>query len=91
MTEYDLQHMSIHAIATLIRNDWNKVNYAAAPYLNAMFNLDSVDDKYYADSGASTVRYFLSNASAYSKRSSKGLVEPAKVKAELKRRIAGKY
>lgn len=91
MSTHDLQHMSIHGIARLIRQDWGNVNYAAKPYLDAMADLDTVNDKYGCDSGASIVRYFLGNAQSYSKRTSKGLVEPAKVKAELNKRIKGKF
>ena len=86
-SEFDLQHMSLHALARLIRKDWKNVNFAAAPYLDAMATMDSVDTQYGYDSGDSIVRYFLSNASTYGKRTSRGIVDPADVKRELKRRI----
>lgn len=41
------------------------VNYAAKPYLDAMMDLDSIGDNYYADSGASVVSYFLANAASW--------------------------
>ena len=74
----NLNKLSISAIARLIRGDWKKVNYAAAPYLDAMFSLDDVTDKYYEDSGKSVILYFLANAGSW-----RGEVAKA-VKAELK-------
>lgn len=67
------------AIAGEIKRDWgDKVNYAAKPYLTAMFSLRSVKDRYYYDDGASIVLYFLSNASTWRGETAK------RVKAELK-------
>ena len=60
-----IQTRSINAIALDIKNDWPKVNYAAAPYLDAMLELESINEKYYEDSASSVVAYFLSNASSY--------------------------
>jgi hypothetical protein len=77
----NLNKLSISAIARLIRSDWKKVNYAAAPYLDAMFSIDDVTDKYYADSGKSVILYFLANAGGW-----RGEVAKA-VKAELKLRV----
>jgi hypothetical protein len=61
----DLKTLSISGIAKLIMKDWGVVNYAAKPYLQAMNELKTVNDKYGYDSGASIVRYFLSNAASY--------------------------
>lgn len=73
----------IHQIAADIRKAWvPKVNYAAAPYLDAMGSLDKITDPYYADSGKSVVLYFLANASSFRGEQAKAL------KAELKA-IAG--
>jgi len=78
----NLSRMKIYDIAALIAQDWGrKVNYAAKPYLEAMFSLDSVDDNYIMDSGKSIVAYFLSNATSW-----RGDVARA-VKNELKKRI----
>jgi hypothetical protein len=69
-------------IANDIRLDWgSKVNYAAKPYLEAMFDLRSINDRYGYDSADSIVRYFLSNASSW-----RGPVAKA-IKAELKRML----
>ena len=73
--------MTICEIASIIRYDWAKVNYAAKPYLEAMETLRSVTDKYGFDSGESMVAYFLSNANTW-----KGEIARL-VKAELKSRI----
>ena len=52
-------------IASDIRRHWPKVNYAAVPCLEAMYELNSIDDDFYADSGKSVVLYFLSNVSSW--------------------------
>ena len=69
---------SIRSIALDIRREWIKVNYAAKPYLDAMMELNSINDKYYNDSAKSVVLYFLSNASSFRGERAKVL------KAELK-------
>jgi hypothetical protein len=69
---------SISDIAREIRKDWAPVNYAAAPYLDAMRELSSINDDYYADSGRSIVAYFLSNASSWRGENAR------RIKAELK-------
>lgn len=52
-------------IAREIRKDWQKVNFGAVPYLDAMRSLDSINDKFCEDSAKSIVMYFLSNASTW--------------------------
>lgn len=52
-------------VAREIRRDWKKVNYAAVPYLDAMSELDDIDQPYYADSAKKVVRYFLGNAGSW--------------------------
>lgn len=69
---------SIRSIALDIRKEWAKVNYAAKPYLDAMLELNSINDKYYEDSAKSIVLYFLANASSFRGERAKAL------KAELK-------
>jgi hypothetical protein len=64
-------------IANDIRKNWPKVNYAAVPYLEAMFSLDKITDNYFADSAKTVVLYFLSNASTW-----RG-PEAKRIKAEL--------
>jgi len=72
---------SIATIAAEIRRDWKTVNYAAQPYLNAMFSLDNVTDRYGYDSATSIINYFLSNASTWRGETAK------RIKAELKQLV----
>jgi hypothetical protein len=69
---------SIRSIALDIRREWIKVNYAAKPYLDAMLELNSINDKYGFDNARSIILYFLSNASSFRGERAKVL------KAELK-------
>lgn len=80
MDNENLKTLSLSRIARLIQQDWKKVNYAAAPYLDSMRQIDSVEDNYGHDSGRSIVRYFLGNAGTW-----RGDVAKA-IKSELKRR-----
>tara|TARA_R100001082_G_scaffold48446_1_gene26013 strand:- start:441 stop:680 length:240 start_codon:yes stop_codon:yes gene_type:complete len=68
----------INVIAKEILADWKVVNYAAVPYLEAMFSLDSIDDNFHYDSGKSVVRYFLANAQGWRGEKARS------IKAELK-------
>jgi hypothetical protein len=69
---------AIRSIALDIRKEWANVNYAAKPYLDAMLELNSINDRYHEDSAKSVVLYFLSNASSFRGERAKVL------KAELK-------
>jgi len=71
----------LHEIAREIRSDWKPVDYAAKPYLEAMLELENVNDQYGADSGRYIVEYFLSNAGKW-----RGDVAK-RVKAELKQMV----
>lgn len=77
----DLTQESISDLARTIAADWKPPNYAAAPYLEAMFSLESISDDYGLDSGDMIVSYFLGNATTW-----RGVTARA-VKAELKRRL----
>lgn len=68
----------LYEIAREIRKDWKNVSAYAAPYLQAMFSLDSVNDDYGFDSGRSIVSYFLANAGSWRGETAK------RIKAELK-------
>lgn len=59
------QARPLSTIAMEIRRDWKKVNYAAEPYLSAMAQLNSINDKYMFDDARSVVLYFLSNAGTW--------------------------
>jgi hypothetical protein len=56
---------SINTIAYEIIRDWKKVYFGAVPYLQAMTQLDNIDDMYGADDARSVVLYFLSNATTW--------------------------
>lgn len=68
----------LYEIASEIKRDWKNVNYAAAPYLSAMAQLEDMDDKFYLDDARSIVTYFLCNASAWRGEKAR------QIKAELK-------
>lgn len=69
---------SLSTIAKDIRADWRNIYFGAVPYVDAMAELNSISDRYYADSAESVVRYFLANAGTW-----RGEVARA-VKLELK-------
>ena len=73
----------LHLIAREIEATWPKVNYAAKPYLQALWGLTSVKDNYYYDPGDSIVIYFLSNATTWRGDDAR------RIKAELKAHLAG--
>ena len=72
---------NINEIAMEIASDWKNVNYGAVPYLEAMFNLRTVNDKYYGDDAKTIVIYFLANASTWRGETAK------QIKTELKQII----
>ncbi|MDF2188688.1 hypothetical protein [Paraflavitalea sp. CAU 1676] len=53
---------NLQEIAQVIRKDWQPVYFGAIPYLDAMSDLQSINDNYGCDSGRSVVNYFLANA-----------------------------
>jgi hypothetical protein len=73
-----MQTRPLYTIAAEIRRSWPKVYFGAAPYLEAMGSLNSIEDRYVLDDARSIVRYFLANASAYRGEQAKA------IKAELK-------
>jgi hypothetical protein len=85
LTKDTIKTYSIANIAKLIGTDWGNISVHARPYLIAMLYLESISDKYGADSGTSVVSYFLSNARSYTGETAK------LVKAELNRRVKASY
>lgn len=71
----------IYEIAEEINADWRNVNYAAAPYLIAMYELDTIDDAYGLDDARNIIAYFLSNATGWRGETAR------RIKTELKRMI----
>lgn len=73
----------IHEIAAEIQKTWPKVYFGAVPYLEAMFSLNKITDRYYLDSAESVVLYFLANANTWRGEDAK------RIKAELKEILKG--
>jgi hypothetical protein len=69
---------SLSMIAADIRRNWANVYFGAKPYLNAMRQLDTMQDARGYDSAKSIVLYFLGNATTW-----RG-PEAKRIKAELK-------
>jgi hypothetical protein len=65
MSQGFMDHRPLYLIARDITEAWPKVNYAAKPYLQAMRDLSSINDRYGYDDARSIVLYFLSNASSF--------------------------
>jgi len=59
------ERVSVSEIAHAIAKDWTNISPYAADYLNAMKEIRSVEDSYYADSAKSVILYFLANANTY--------------------------
>ena len=72
----------LYQIAADIGTNWKNVSPYAEPYLDAMSELETINDNYYLDSARSVVLYFLSNASGFRGPDAK------RIKAELKEMAA---
>jgi hypothetical protein len=59
------RHRPLFVIARDVKFNWQKVNYAAQPYLDAMLTLQSLEDNYFQDSGRDIVLRFLANATTW--------------------------
>ena len=55
----------LYEIARDITKDWKKVNFAAVPYLEALRELNSINDVYFSDTARYVVTYFLGNAASW--------------------------
>jgi len=73
----------VYIIARDIRTHWRKPYVGANPYINAMLNIDSIRDDYYADSARSIVMYFLANAQTWRGENAR------RIKDELREMLAG--
>ena len=58
-------HKPLYQYAGTIKRNWENLDYAAKPYVDAMFNLDQITDNYGADTARSVVAYFLANAAKW--------------------------
>lgn len=61
----DLENKPLSTIAEIIRVNWNNPSPYAVPYINAMAQIRSINDSYYADTARSVVLYFLANAQGW--------------------------
>jgi len=61
----DKEPRKIRVIAAEIKKLWPKPYYAAKPYLDAMFEIESVTDEVLHDSGYDIVNRFIGNASTW--------------------------
>ena len=68
----------LSTIALEISRLWEKPNYAAVPYLNAMRSLNTIGDRYGYEDADTIVLYFLSNAGSWRGDDAR------RIKAELK-------
>lgn len=55
----------LYLIAHEINRDWNRPYFGARPYIAAMSDLDTLEDKFLHDSARSVVAYFLANANTW--------------------------
>jgi hypothetical protein len=77
-------YRSLSSISRDICKDWQKVNYAAKPYLSAMQTMGDIRESYGYDSGKSVVLYFLSNASSWRGDTAKRIKDELKAMCDNK-------
>lgn len=73
-----MTNRTLSQIANDISKSWTKPYFGAVPYIQAMKELNSVNDNYGYDDAKSIVLYFLANASTWRGDDAK------RIKAELK-------
>ena len=69
---------TLSEIGSEIYRLWPRQYFGAIPYLDALCEMDTIQDRYGCDSAVSIVRYFLVNASTW-----RG-ADARRIKAELK-------
>lgn len=72
---------TLHEIGADIRKNWQKVSYAAEPYLEALERMNDISDNYGLEQGVFVVLYFLNNARGW-----RG-PEAKRIKAELNQMV----
>ena len=88
MNKVKVQFRPIETIANEIRKDWGvKTDYAARPYLKAMYGLNSISDNYLCDSASEIVARFLNNANTWHGTTARRIKD--ELKAMLKIRYKG--
>lgn len=73
---------NVSEIAGVIQKNWQNIHFSAQPYLDAMFEIQDVNENYYHDSAKSIIFYFLSNATTWRGEIARN------VKAKLKQLLA---
>lgn len=58
----DFSEMKLSQIADVVFADWKDISPYALPYVEAMMNLNSINDTYGSDDASSVISYFLVNA-----------------------------
>jgi hypothetical protein len=71
-------HRPLYAIAREIQRHWANIYFGAKPYVEALGQLNSINDMYYADPAKDIVLRFLANAGSF-----RG-PEARRIKTELK-------
>lgn len=74
----------LYEIAREIRAEWKNVWFGAVPYLEALERLDSINDRYIAESAREQVERFLGNAGTWKGEAAR------RIKAELKQLVGRK-
>lgn len=74
----------LYRIAKDIRQNWRNVNFAAKPYLQAMDQLNRIEDTYLRDTGKSIVQYLLANSQTWKGEAAR------RIKGELRAMLDGK-
>lgn len=74
----NIEPRPLYKIAADIRKEWKKVYFGAVPYLQAMQQLNGINDKYDFDNGGSIISYFLANAGTFRGPAAKLLKEELK-------------
>jgi hypothetical protein len=76
--EAALSPRPIYEIAAEISRSWRPMGVHAKPYVDAMYSLDKISDKFILDDGIDVVLRFLCNAGSWRGETAR------RVKAELK-------
>jgi hypothetical protein len=76
-----LRALNLSEIGNLARKDWLRPYFGAVPYLQALCELDTINDSYGCDPARQIVGYFLGNAQSWKGPNAK------LIKAELNRRL----
>ena len=71
-------------IAKEITTDWKNPYFGSVPYIRAMYTMNSINDKYFLDSGREIVARFLGNAQTWKGETAR------RVKVELNKMLKNK-